>query len=274
MLDRIVLRALIACIIIILPSAGNSTDFHNLLFEPVTQVELNTSRILLSNHTVTGIDGLNSSREAIPVLIPHVEWQQIGDIPEIKSKGKAFMLSLLLPGLGERYAGAHTKSQIFIGTEILLWTGFAGFTSYNHWRKQDYRAFAATHAGVDLKDKSGSYFIDLEVYNSIYDYNAAILRDRNLRDYYQDVEQYYWQWDSETNRKKFRDLRISADEAYNRSLFAIAAIVANHIISAIDAMWTVHKYNKNIETSDVGINIRFGGSYWNPNLSIGICKQF
>ena len=184
------------------------------------------------------------------------------------------MLSLLLPGLGERYANSYTKSQIFIGTEIVLWAGFLGLNRYNRWRIEDYRAFAASHAGVDLQKKSASYFTDLEIYDSIFDYNEATLRDRNLRDYYRDIEQFYWNWDSDKNRKEFRKIRISADEAYSRSLFAIAAIVANHIVSAIDAMWTVHKYNKKIEPS-MGFDVKFDKSHTNSMmLSINFYKRF
>ena len=81
------------------------------------------------------------------MLTPHLELQQIGITEKPKSKGKAFFLSLLLPGLGERYVGSNTKSQIFVGTEVLLWLGYAGFNRYSAWRKEDYfrksRAVAA-----------------------------------------------------------------------------------------------------------------------------------
>lgn len=186
-----------------------------------------------------------------------------------KSKGKAFILSLLIPGLGERYAGSRIKSEIFMATEIGLWLGYSGLTTYRDWRKEDYKSFAAAHAYIDLKDKSDSYFVDLGNYDSIYDYNAAKLRQRNLPSYYRDVEAYYWQWDSHENRQKFERLRISADTADNRALFALGMVFANHIISAIDAVWTVHKYNKSQETS-INWNIQLGDGGYNSNIKLSL----
>jgi len=272
MLDKLIIRVPIAGIILVLAATGFCNEHHNYLFKPHSQFELHQIRGIAPDWSMS--PKLSMANIDLPITKSLLELQQIGAGQQAKSKGKAFFLSLLLPGLGERYAGSYTKSQIFMGTEILFWAGYVGFNRFNAWRKEDYKAFAATHAGVDLTDKLDSYFTDLEVYDSIYSYNEAKLRDRDLKGYYRDTEEYYWSWDSETNRKAFRDLRISADEAYNRSLFAIAAVVANHIISAIDAMWTVHKYNKNLETSDMGVHIRFDGSQWDPSLSICLCKRF
>ncbi len=190
-----------------------------------------------------------------------------------KSKGKAFLLSLLLPGLGERYAGSKSKSQVFMAAEVSLWLSYAGFVTYRDWRKQDYETFAAAHAGVELRGKSDSYFIDLGNYQSIYDYNAAKLRQRNLPEYYTDVETYYWNWDSDANRARFEQLRISADKADNRALFAIGAVLANHVVSAIDAIWTVTRYNRRQQAS-VDWGIRFGAVAEQPVVNFSLRASF
>jgi len=193
--------------------------------------------------------------------------------PMRKSKGKAFLLSLLLPGLGERYVGSNTKAQIFMATEVSLWLSYAGFVTYRDWRKQDYKTFAASHADVELRGKSDSYFIDLGNYQSIYDYNAAKLRQRNLPEYYTDIETYYWSWDSSANRARFEQLRISADKADNRALFAIGAILANHVVSAIDAIWSVTRYNRNQQFS-LDWGIRFGAGPWQPAVNLSLRASF
>ena len=190
-----------------------------------------------------------------------------------KSKGKAFLLSLILPGLGERYVGSNTKAQIFMATEVSLWLSYAGFVTYRDWRKQDYKTFAAAHASVELRGKSDSYFIDLGNYQSIYDYNAAKLRQRNLPEYYTDVETYFWNWDSSASRARFEQLRISADKADNRALFAIGAILANHVISAIDAIWSVTRYNRN-QQSTIDWGIRFGAGPWQPSVNLSLSASF
>ncbi len=193
-------------------------------------------------------------------------------LPE-KSRGKAFLFSLILPGLGERYAGANKKAQFFLASEMTLWLGYAGFVTYRDWRKDDYKTYAASYAGVDLEGKSDSYFVDIGNYDSIYEYNAAKLRQRNLPDYYRDVEQYYWDWDNDTHRHKFDQLRISADNANNRATFVVGAILANHVISAIDAVWSVFKYEQSRQAS-VDWNIQFGDGVVNPNINVSLTARF
>jgi hypothetical protein len=173
-----------------------------------------------------------------------------------KSKGKAFLLSLLVPGLGERYAARPQRGRTFLTSEALLWLGYAGLLTFEDWRKDDYRNLAAAHAGVDVKDKSDSYFVDVGNYDTMDEYNAAKLRQRNLPAYYSD-DGYNWSWDSRPNRKKFEDLRQSAERASNRAMFVVGAIVANHLISAIDAVWSVHSYNKH-QRSGVGFEFNLG----------------
>ncbi|MBN2413642.1 hypothetical protein JXQ31_18330 [candidate division KSB1 bacterium] len=190
-----------------------------------------------------------------------------------KSRGKAFLYSLILPGLGEKYAGADKKAQFFFASEITLWMGYAGFITYRDWRKEDYKTYAASYAGVDLEGKSDSYFVDIGNYDSIYEYNAAKLRQRNLPDYYRDVEQYYWNWDNDTHRQKFDQLRISADKANNRAIFVVGAILANHVISAIDAVWSVYKY-ENTREATMDWNIQLGDGVMNPNINVSLTARF
>lgn len=173
-----------------------------------------------------------------------------------KSTGKAFLLSLLVPGLGERYAARPQRGRTFLTSEAILWLGYAGLITFEEWRKDDYRNMAAAHAGVDVKGKSDSYFVDVGNYDTMDDYNAAKLRQRNLPAYYGD-ESFYWRWDSRPNRKKFEDLRQSAERAANRAMFVAGAIVANHLISAIDAVWSVHSFNKH-QRSGVGFEFNLG----------------
>ncbi|NOY58110.1 MAG: hypothetical protein GXO75_04120 [Calditrichaeota bacterium] len=203
-----------------------------------------------------------------------MSFAQSGDISmPHKNKGKAFILSLILPGLGEHYAGSYHKAHFFMASEVTLWLTYAGFISYREWRKQDYKTFAATYAGVDLHGKSDSYFIDVGNYNSIYEYNAAKLRDRNLNKYYRDVDTFYWQWESKIRRDKFDQLRISSDLAHNRSMFVIGAILANHVFSAIDAVWSAHRFEKAREAS-LNWDVKFGDGLIQPNVNVSLTAKF
>ena len=193
--------------------------------------------------------------------------------PLTKSKGKAFLLSLVVPGLGEHYAQASHKTKYFLASEALLWLSYGGFVTYKDWKEEDYRTYAASHAQVDLDGKSSSYFIDVGNYDNIDDYNAEQLRNRNLPKYYYDTETYYWNWENEAHRQKFDDLRIAADTAHNRSQFVIGAIIANHLISAIDAVWSVYKFNKTSQ-ANIDCDIKFGDGIIQPHLNIQLTAHF
>lgn len=189
-----------------------------------------------------------------------------------KSKGKAFLLSLILPGMGEKYVGANSKATMFLATEVTLWLGYTGFVTYRDWRKEDYKTYAASHAQVELEGKSDSYFIDVGNYSSIYEYNAAKLRQRNLPEYYRDEQAYFWQWQSEAHRQKFDQLRIASDKANNRSMFVIGAILANHVLSAIDAVWSAHKASQ--QQPAIGMDVRVGDGWYQPMVNVGLTARF
>jgi len=84
-----------------------------------------------------------STQDIEKIEIPQTSFAQSSEVAMAhKSKGKAFILSLVLPGLGERYAGSHRKAHFFMASEVTLWLTYAGFISYREWRKQDYKTFA------------------------------------------------------------------------------------------------------------------------------------
>ena len=164
---------------------------------------------------------------------------------EFKSKGKAFLYSLLMPGAGEYYIGNKTLAKTFFITELVLWTGYFSFRAYSDWKRDDMYIFAATHADANIEDKQPQYFVDLGNYNDIYQYNDSKQRRGEFFKVYSE-EEYYWYWDSAENRNKFEQMRISSDRAHNRSIFTVGGIIANHIISAIDAVWQSYIYNKRL----------------------------
>jgi hypothetical protein len=192
---------------------------------------------------------------------------------EPKNRGKALFMSLLVPGWGQHYAGKTTKRNVFLGLEVGMWLTYGGLKAFSAWRQQDYEAYAATHAGVNLDGKNNTYFIDVGNFSSIYEHNDYRLQQRNFNKYYEDIDFNYWKWDSQANMDKFDQLRISADTADNRSLFVLGAIVANHIFSAIDAVWSVHRYEK-ARLSNVDWNIRFGDGLMQPNMRFSLTAHF
>lgn len=189
-----------------------------------------------------------------------------------KSKGKAFLYSLLLPGLGERYAGAPGKAEYFFGAEIALWLWYSGFDTFGGWRTEEYQNYAAAHAGIDPRGKPFMYYVNIGYYNNMDEFNAAKLRQRNLPAYYNDAAN-DWQWDSSANREKFNVMRKAAVRAERNATLVLGAIFANHLISAIDAVITTQKYNRGLSSS-MHWQLQFGDGNLQPSISFSLVKHF
>lgn len=157
---------------------------------------------------------------------------------------KAFFLSMAVPGMGEFYSGSKKMGAFFLGTETALWIGYAALQLQGKWKKQDYRLFAAAHAGADPSGKGHQYFVDLENYTGIVEYNDAKLRQRSPDLMYPEDQKYYWKWDSESSQKRFEKMRLSSDKAYNTSLLVIGGLVVNRLVSGIDAIRVAKKKDK------------------------------
>lgn len=172
-------------------------------------------------------------------------------VPESNLKSpselKAFLLSFVLPGAGEYYAGSKKMAKIFFSSEVLLWTTYLSFRTYGNWKKDDYQQLAVSHAGVNLSGKDHQYFVNIENFNTLREYNEAKLQQRQFDELYPETSYYNWQWDSEASRQHFEKLRIASDKAYNRSLFVIGGIIVNHIISGIDALRIAKRSQKERE---------------------------
>lgn len=191
-----------------------------------------------------------------------------------KSKSRAFLQSLIIPGWGQYYAESKTMAKVFFVSEILLWGSYVGFTVWGNWLEDDYRTFAATHAGINPDGKPKRYFVDIGNFNDIFDFNQAQLRDRDVSDLYEETNEFFWRWDNVGNRRKFEDMRIRSDRAENRAEFTLATIFVNHLISAIHSTLAVHKFNKRLSEKGFGFRIELEGYSENRHFRFKVAKSF
>lgn len=153
-----------------------------------------------------------------------------------KSPLQAGLYSLLLPGMGERYLGTYQSGKYFTIAEGALWLTWGSFRSYSAWVKNDARNFAAQSAGVIRSGKNDQYFIDIGNFRSVHDYNEQAQRDRDPHKVYDPASSYFWEWETDQQREEYRQLRVSSDRALNNSKFVVAAIIVNHVASAVNAV--------------------------------------
>lgn len=170
-----------------------------------------------------------------------------------KSGTLAFFLSLLVPGIGELYLNRYDVGKYFTASEGVLWLSLVGFNYYGSWQRDNYKSFASTYAGITNDEKDETYFATIGTYMNITDYNNEKYLYREFDKVY-DVSKFYWNWQSNNDRKKYRSMWVASENAFNNIRFAAALIAVNHIVSAINSAIMASNYNQRLNQSVIRIN--------------------
>jgi hypothetical protein len=164
-----------------------------------------------------------------------------------KSPALAAMYSLLLPGLGEYYADGFGSGKYFSVAEGLLWLTYASFDIYGTSLRNDSRTFASARLGISIEGKSDQYFVDLGNFQSSAERDDKRARERDALGLYYNRPGYAWDWGaSDIDRLSYKDQRLKGEEMLNNRKFVVAAIILNHVASAINAARSAISYNKDI----------------------------
>jgi hypothetical protein len=167
-----------------------------------------------------------------------------------KSVLLAVVASLLVPGMGELYAGSFESGKYHLMAEGGLWLTYAGFRKYSDWIGQDARTFANQHAGANFDKKDDQYDVNIGNFNTTEEYNQAKSRNREY-DLMYSGNSFSWDWNGvDANRLRFKELRIRSSEVKNNAKFVIAAVVVNHLLSAFSAGRRASMYNKSLSSLD------------------------
>ena len=161
-------------------------------------------------------------------------------LPAGASAGKgqgAFWRSLLVPGWGQRYATGGGGR--FFAAELAFWGGYLGYERLREVRRDQYRAFAAAHADARPQGKDGEYFDDLGFYQSRLEHNQfARYEDGPEAAIYPLGRDFFWEWDRQASRERYRQLRNSTAGAGRQALFMTGLVAVNHLFAAIHAART------------------------------------
>ncbi|NIM19546.1 MAG: hypothetical protein GTO51_04100 [Candidatus Latescibacteria bacterium] len=195
------------------------------------------------------------------------------------SQGKAVLYSLLLPGLGDYYLGRHGRARVFILTEAAVWTSFIVFEVQGYVRREGYKEFAVSFAGITGMDHSDDYYRLLTRFNSSREYEEAIKMDGRyelfpnadrsaLDNYYlthrvSDFEP--WEWPSDQKRREYRGIRKGSRQAFRRAIYSIAAAAANRVVSSLFALKAARDINKHHVSAHGRFYIEFGYPRLDPS---------
>jgi hypothetical protein len=180
-----------------------------------------------------------------------------------KSVKQAMLMSALLPGTGEIYAGNLTRGVSFITADVVILYSANRYSKEVDWLTDSYQQYANTKAGCP-SGMSADYYKLLHNWQSSDEYNSAVeMYFRNLglaryNDpfyYNSEIETYHldsaegWQWNSIADWKKYKSIRKDKQTQILQKKMAIGAAIANRVISVIDSAVLTKRYNKRFKPS-------------------------
>ncbi|HDL01118.1 MAG TPA: hypothetical protein ENH23_02685 [candidate division Zixibacteria bacterium] len=203
-----------------------------------------------------------------------------------KSPGKAFLMSILIPGWGQHYTGGSTiKSLAFFGTEVASWVFYfklhndaddltTVFEQFNdeHWIESRYDSMLAwtypdrdTDPGLypelshHLPDtKTQQYYEMTGKYDQFsWGWNdAVLLSDNTTYEDYNSIDSFPRVNTPATvpysaNRFKYETMRNDANNKYDQARKMIYVSMLNRMISAFEAMIAAKKSNRNRNDSSL-----------------------
>ncbi len=184
---------------------------------------------------------------------------------DTKNPMVALLLSCVVPGWGEIYAGETTRGRWFMAAEAGIWAGYGAFRIQEGMREDAYREYAQVFAGTDAGAGS-AYLSDMGGYirsEGDDSYNESIRREaRSLfpndleaqaaylaeNGYHGDLS---WDWGTTDRFYEYRDLRRIASEAERNAFYVTGLAVLNRVLSAVDSAWMARRHNAGVRGEPV-----------------------
>ena len=203
-----------------------------------------------------------------------------------KSPVLAGVMSAVVPGSGEFYAGEYIKAAIFFAVDAALISTAIVYNNQGDDKEAEFKAFADEHWSVV---KYADYLItnkttidvpdDAEIpinrddnlppWEQIEDWSALNYAESNFshhlpvhgeQQYYEQIgkyTQYSSGWDAFNSStdgyrdvpqimKDYAKMRGDANSAYNTASKIVLGVYLNHLLSAVDAILSVNNYNNNL----------------------------
>lgn len=205
-----------------------------------------------------------------------------------KSLKKAFFLSLVLPGLGEWYAGSKGEGKFFLFIEGGIWTYYGVNKIQGNILRGEYKAFAGLNANTNPDGAPDQYFKDLGLFWSSDSANERIRRDarEQFPDNPQAQQEYInsriytgereWEWRDKNSFRTYKDMRVSSLKAYHRAGYSFGFALLNRLISGIEAIRLTRNLNRELKSGKENIPLHFGfrGDFENNKVSFIISGNF
>jgi hypothetical protein len=208
------------------------------------------------------------------VTIAEVEGQSASDGNEETPDPKvAFLKSLAVPGWGHYYTNSKDwrRGQYHLAGELALVLSYVGFAIHSNNIQQNWYSYGKSVSGVAIEGRSRRFQLAVGNFNSLAAYNDYQLRSRNWDQLFEDRPENRWNWESQSERVKYDDLR-SRFERIDQQLPALLAMMAlNRVISGISAY---NRAQKRVEQVTVQSTVYLAPYQFASGLTANIRVRF
>lgn len=198
-----------------------------------------------------------------------------------KSPAKAFVMSLILPGLGQYYIGDKKTAMAFAGADLISWVLYFKWDGQGNDLTDRYEAFSQEHWSrsryIDYlwfaEKDSSDYNIDRKIF-------THHLPPTNTQQYYEmtgKYDQFAWGWDDailygmtlqehmdipnidisvadevafSANRFIYENMRLDANNKFDDARKILMVGVFNRVISSVSAFIATNNKNKHANSPD------------------------
>lgn len=251
--------------------------------------------------------------------------------PDYKYGGKAMLRSLILPGMGQVYAGNPKRALVFLGVEaiaIASWNRYRQLGNdktvafqdsadaqwdFNRWwwdyglyNNEYYTTTLPSEGKIVIGPAGGhslEFFVDMdddgrpEVFGNTNEHTERLrqlmdsdssqyLHVKRNQEYYENIgkyNQFFPGWDDalenineapedrksgpfaySPHRSKYMKIREDANRLKSIASYSVSALMFNHVLSAVDAIFSTAKWNRENATRVSGQLL------YNPAIAMGV----
>lgn len=201
------------------------------------------------------------------------------------------LLSAVVPGTGEFYAGSWIKGAIFLGVEAALWVGYAQYTdegqewedtfhgfANTHWSEPDYWVDLASHVGITgvTTENYDVYLDQLRQAESDLSHYTHSLPETKTQQYFEMIgkyDQFKAGWDDweegdpalTPNRDYYEEIRHESNVQFKRASYCAMLALGNRLLSVFDTAWTIRRINRRVE-GKMRVSLMRTGDTYSPCL--------